>query len=576
MDVVHVTHEAIEKIGGIGTVIEGLCSAKGYQALSGRTVLFGPYWEMDHPLEHSFEGGEMLYHSREKRDGKWGDVFAPIEAEFGVDVIYGHRILREPYAGAEAEAEVLLLDVRGMNPEPVNAAKAILWETYGIPSDRHEAVWDYEQFVRLGAAGLSALRAIGIAAGEKTVILAHEFMGMPTALLAKQDDPETIRTIFYAHEVASVRPVVEKHPGHDTMFYAAMEAATAEGKTLAEVFPEVEDNFKHPLVAASHYCDGIFAVGHYVQKELHFLDPTFPSDRITLSYNALASEELTPAQREKSATALRDYSKRILGLSPTWIFTHVARPVLSKGIWRDFGVLHELDARLGERGETAVFYILGTLGGVRSKAQVEEMAAAYGWPANHVEGYPDVCNGEEGISVLCEAFNASHHNIRAVLVNQWGWSAKALGAAAGEMTIEDLREGADVEFGMSVYEPFGISPLEPLTYGAICVVSNVCGCVGLIEASGAETVPNVLIGDFLLPESGKPLRECLECTTSDRDAVEAVELARLAGELDLRLPRTQADRDAILSAGYALAHRMNWDTLVAERIAPALKRLWTE
>ncbi len=575
MDVVHVTHEAIEKIGGIGTVIEGLCTAKGYVELAGRTVLLGPYWEMDHPLEHSFEGGEMLYHSREKRDAKWAAVFQTVEAEFGVDVIYGKRILREPYAGAETEVEVLLLDVRQMLPAPVNAAKAILWEAYGIASDRHEAVWDYEQFVRLAPAGLSALRAIGIASGEPTVILSHEFMGMPTALLAKHDDPETIRTVFYAHEVASVRPVVENHPGHDTMFYAVMERAVAEGKTLEEVFPDVRDNFKHALVSACHYCDGIFAVGHYVDRELRFLDPTFPRERITLSYNALAAEEISPAKREASATALRDYSERILGISPTWICTHVARPVLSKGLWRDFGVLHELDARLAKRGETAVYFMLGTLGGVRSKTQVEEMAAAYGWPANHEDGYPDVCNGEETMLFLTEAFNASHRNVRTVLVNQWGWSAQALGAAAGEMTIEDLREGADVEFGMSVYEPFGISPLEPLTYGAICMLSNVCGCVGLIEEFDASNSANVLVGDFLMPSAGKSLDECLRWSMTEREAVEAVEVKRLAKELDIRLPRTELAREAILASGYELAHRMSWDKLVAERIAPALQRLWT-
>ena len=49
------------------------------------------------------------------------------------------------------------------------------------------------------------------------------------------------------------------------------------------------------------------------------------------------------------------------------------------------------------------------------------------------------------------------------------------------MEFMDIRKGSDVEFGQSIYEPFGIAQLEPLTFGAICVFSNVCGCAGFFR-----------------------------------------------------------------------------------------------
>ena len=42
MIVVHVTHEAVEKVGGIGAVLSGLMTAEAYGASVSRTVLVGP------------------------------------------------------------------------------------------------------------------------------------------------------------------------------------------------------------------------------------------------------------------------------------------------------------------------------------------------------------------------------------------------------------------------------------------------------------------------------------------------------------------------------------------------------
>ncbi len=41
--VVHVTHEAIQKIGGIGAVLQGLLTSKVYLQAAPRNILVGPF-----------------------------------------------------------------------------------------------------------------------------------------------------------------------------------------------------------------------------------------------------------------------------------------------------------------------------------------------------------------------------------------------------------------------------------------------------------------------------------------------------------------------------------------------------
>ena len=66
-----------------------------------------------------------------------------------------------------------------------------------------------------------------------------------------------------------------------------------------------------------------------------------------------------------------------------------------------------------------------------------------------------------------------------------------------DMEFMDIRKGSDVEFGQSIYEPFGIAQVEPISFGGICVFSNVCGCAGFVEkAAGGQPTPNVIVADY--------------------------------------------------------------------------------
>ena len=578
MIVVHVTHEAVEKMGGIGAVISGLSTADAYAKNVSRTVLVGPLMTTDRPVNLRLgQGGHVIYSSLDAvHTPPWREKFLPIERTYDVGIVYGRRQIDDPYNGRTLEAEVILVDVFHSNRDRLNLFKGELFKKFSVPSEPFEKVWEFEEYVRLAEPGYEALKVIGCNGGEQqVVILAHEYMGMPLALKAVLAGAPNTRTVFYAHEVASVRPVVEKAPGHDTMFYNVLEEAGKQDRDLEDVFPSVHENYKHPLVKAARYCDCVFAVGDYVREELRFLDRHFRTMEIDLVYNGIPAMRLKLPERLASRQRMRTYAKNLLGFEPTWTFTHVARPVLSKGIWRDLAVLHHLEPLLRDRGESAVYFMLGTLAGQRRPQDIRHMERVYGWPVRHEMGYPDLCQGEEIVGQNVVAFNRDHKAVQAVLVNQWDWNAQACGdRMPADMTFRDVRAGTDVELGLSVYEPFGISQFEPLCFGAICVVSNVCGCMGFARrAAGSETMPdNIIEGDFLSLPHPMGLDEMMRLSIAQRDQVESQEARRVAGLLAEHLPRGEAAMKRMVAAGRDLADKMSWEHVVDDYFLPSLSR----
>src|SRR6185437_5305884 len=229
--VVHVTHEAIQKIGGIGAVLHGLLTSRVYLEKAQRNILVGPFWPGEERGEKRLgPQGEVLYSSldhlyRSPLEAR----FREIEQTYDVGIVYGRRKYVDKETGVTSVPEVLLFDVSRYDKAKLGTFKFDLWKSFGIDSSKYENIWDYEQYLRIAQPTIAALHALGAtSSSEPTVILSHEYMGMPTALAAVLDgDRGNFRTVFYAHECATMRRIVEGHPGHDTMFYNVMRAAIA-------------------------------------------------------------------------------------------------------------------------------------------------------------------------------------------------------------------------------------------------------------------------------------------------------------------------------------------------------------
>ncbi|MBN1361158.1 MAG: hypothetical protein JW993_11215 [Sedimentisphaerales bacterium] len=573
----HVTHEAVGKIGGIGAVLQGFFTCPSYLEAVSRSILVSPLFTTEGSVEGRLgDDGEVLYSSIDGLiNPGYSSAFRKIESLYNIGIVYGRRTFVDDHTGTRSSAEVLLIDVRYMDSGTLNEFKRRLFEEFGIQSHLYEHLWEYEQYVRLAAPAIAVLKALGAAEGRTTVI-AHEFMGMPTALAAILEPYCRFRTVFYAHEVATVRRIVEEHPGHDTMFYNVMQQAHRDRLYVNDVFGNQATYFKHSLVEASKYCNHIYAVGDYVADELRFLAPEFESADIDIVYNGIPAYEITLADKLASREKLRRYCQTLLGFRPDYIFTHVTRLVRSKGLWRDLNVLAEIDKVLGQRGQTAVFLLLSTEVCRRRSCDIHRMEDSYGWPVAHREGWPDMSGGEADFYTVIQRFNASSRNIKAVFINQFGFDAKSCGARIpGDMEFMDIRKGSDVEFGQSIYEPFGIAQLEPLTFGGICVCTNVCGCIGFVrDVTAGQEVRNILVADYtqLGDHSARDIEDLLQIDRRVRDQIEGAESARIATEIIERLPRNEAETAALLSEGYRLACNMSWDVVVRKYLLNDLAR----
>lgn len=377
LNVVHVTHEAVHKIGGIGAVLEGLLTSASYNAAVGRSILLCPLFSTAGDVDSRLgPGGEVLYSSLDGRvNHPLAGAFREIQQRYHVNIVYGRRLYRDPMNGSEQHPEAVLIDVSHTAFNEVSALKAGLHRAFGIVSTRYEHIWDYEQWVRLAMPGLAVVRALGAASGDgNCVVMAHEFMGMPTALAARLHPQWGMNTAFYAHEVSPIRKIVEDHPGHDTMFYNVLRLARQEGLHIADVFGDQFGYFRHALVEASRHLDVILAVGDQVVDEMRFLSPEMDRADVRLTYNGIPAHPITVDEAVASKRRLQDYIAGLLGDRPDWVFTHVTRMAPSKGLWRDIDVMKYIEKEFRRTNETAVLIVLSTqIGGPRRRDEILHM-----------------------------------------------------------------------------------------------------------------------------------------------------------------------------------------------------------
>jgi hypothetical protein len=574
----HVTHEAAEKIGGIGTVLEGILTSPVYQDRFERSILVGPFAEhvQVDPAERLGPNSTVLYSSMDDVDalGLRGRL-QPIEWAFDVKIIYGTRRFSTDGDERTGDAEILLIDVFRINQERLNQFKHRLFETLGIDSTLYEKAWDYEEYVRLAAPAYHALLAVLKREQLPCILFSHEFMGLPTAFKATIDGEAQFRSIFYAHECSTARQIVENHPGHDTRFYNILSQAQQQHRYVDDVFGDRSASFRHALISRAHLCDGIIAVGDYTAEEMHFLGRHFDHHRIDLVYNGVPAWEVAAAHKSRSRAMLLDYSESLVGFRPDVLMTHVTRPVISKGMWRDVRVCHELDEQFAQRGLRGVLYWLTSGGGTRRPQDIRSMEAEYGWPREHRVGYPDLVGPEIGFNDMVEAFNARHEQIQIVLVNQFGWSRSRIGdRLPADMDFADLRRATDVEFGMATYEPFGISPLEPLGSGALCIISNICGCRGFVDyVTDGDGHENVIVADFTRLDRPRSIDELFDMSVSERDAIEHPVCRAVAEQIMHRLPLDDASREARIESGQRIVHKLGWDRVLEHKLIPVLTRV---
>lgn len=583
---VHATHEAGVKVGGIGAVLDGLLGAPTYNTGVQRTVLVGPLNASDgvemERLTSPRNGLTIRYSSMHALfDGvpeAQRAALQRVEQIFEVALLYGVR----RFGGYSHE--VLLVDVTNPNRQQVNSFKFNVWQNYGINCARYDWNPEFNQYFNGAPPLFAALKAIGADAGlgpGQKFIIAHEWLGMPLVFAAQTTEPGQWRTVFYAHEMATARVLIEGHSGHDTRFYNALFKAREWGLNLEALFGNWDEFFKHPILKQAARCDNIFAVGDLVVDELRFLGGAVGRANIDLVYNGAPAAAITLAEKLESKRRLQTYCENLLGYVPDYVFTHVTRLVISKSLWRDLRVMEHLDGLLHQAGKRAVLFVLSTsLPAGRRSEWVHAWERQYGWPVGHRGDNGDLIDHEapfffDGV----EPFNRRARASQAVLINQFGWSRDRCGLRMpAEMEFMDIRKGSDVEFGQSIYEPFGIAQVEPLSFGALCCVSNVCGCVGFVRRAvgGLEQASNVVLADYITLPQGYWLNSPYDALAIDRnvrDWIEGANSATVAQTLFDRLPQDPTQQQSLLERGQAIAQRMSWEVVVEEYLMPGLRKI---
>lgn len=570
--IVHITPEMAQNKEGISAVLEGLFTCGNYWQRVDRSLVIGLWYE---PRTHRLGGaGEILYSSL---DGivnhPYAQRLAEVEQKFSVRLMYGRRVFRDPRTGTNYRPEVLLIDVSRADIHPVNALKAWMYEAFGIQSNRYEHEWEYEQCVKLAPAALAALRAIQVTdPSYPPMLVSHGCLGMPTILAALMDPLGASKTAFWAHEVPTIRRIIEQHPGHDTLFYNALDWAEKNHYYCDEMFGPQDWHFRHALTLAARHCDHVIAASELIARELRYLGPLLGQVPIGVSYHGLMAHKVTWTDKQTAKGRLQQYAYNLLEYRPDVIFSHVMRLSLAKAVWRDLRVLYHLEQTFRQDGRTGVFFLVGTDMPPRSSKDIRMMEDKWNWPVAHREGGADLSPLEATIYAFIQEFNSRCRNIKIVLVNQYGWDAANCGRRMPEdMTALDLRMGSDVTFGQGIYQPGSVSPLETLIYGGICVMGQCAGEEILQQTDDGPLPSQWIAADYTqLPQVPDSLRGMMAIDQAARDGIEESVSRQVAEQLAKKLGESPSEQ--FLQQGAELAEFLDWNSVCEQMFMPAIDR----
>ncbi len=577
---IHVTHEALYKVGGIGEVINQLCTSPSYLSIFNKTLLYGPLFEYIGSANTRLgKDGTVFYSSKDNYDtGEFSKIFKPILEKYNIDIVYGKRkIVNELNPNKTSNVDVLLVDITHINKDILNYIKYLFWEHFGLPSDRYEYDWDYEQYFRIGVPYYELITAL-YSPNNKFVHFAHEYMGIPS-LLALELHPEfnleRHKRIFYAHEVAPVRRIVENLGGADISFYNILKKCKLSGISLEQIFGPQDDWYRTPLVKLARRFDKIFAVGDWVVEEYKFLCPDTPDQKLTVVYNAIALDHYTFEDKIKSQEKIKKCFSKYLNTYIDIIITHVCRLVKSKGIWRDIILLQYLDELFHKNRIFGVYILLSSLVVTgRPTYEVEKMVKEYNWPFEHKEGWPDLVGYEIDIYRLIKSFNQTSKNIKAIFINQFGFSKRKCPAlVTEEVETRDLRIASDLELGMSIYEPFGIAHIEVLPFAGTPVFSTSCGVNFFLEKTFKNEFKPYFAFDFISAGEKLSIESLKKMTEEKRHILEEMVIADKVKEVFNKIPKSLKEKEEKFHKIAEIGYKLNWDYVIKTYLFPNLKEL---
>lgn len=674
---VHSTHEAADRLGGIGAVLGGLLGEKVYHEFYEKSLLVGVYnfpddgSVIDDVELRTSRGWHVTFDSQVAEhaetnggDGRLNRALGEVAERFGVRLVYGHRRV-----APEVQVPCLLASPQGLKRDLLDYYRRQVAEQQGVDLaafDRYPALTDRvdRQLARLldpagaarhgdqpervivdgsgrpfpGGAGWAEGRAVfpkltaldafyGFAASNKyllelqyhtfaapalwaatravlahwaplarrgydparVTLFAHDWLGVPLFWALRAAGETVAQTVYMAHEARIFRLLAEgvlrdraallravcSPDGFDASLYPYLALALERGWDLWTMFPGCDgfaDVFHHQINREARKFDRVVAVGPLVRDEMQvLLRPEAAEQTVSLCPNGIPSKARSLDAVWAARERLTAVAERYCGFRPDVLVTAVMRCEISKAPWRNVTFVKRLAERMSARGlGKLAFFWLSAPKPRPTRAQADRWRSAYGWPLDHRSAPDgDLRSDELGLWHTIAGFNEGYAGrARMFYINQFGWGSGLLGAIdPGDCTFDDLRSGADVELGLSIYEPFGIAPLEPYASGAVCVLSDACGCARHLRT--LELDDTVLIGRFT--EHGEDPRTIDDAR---RRKIEAKVYDQIIDQLVERLGLTGGDpkalRGARLERAQAAVKKLSWEAALKEHLLKAL------
>ncbi|MFN3407048.1 MAG: hypothetical protein ACK40E_04890 [Caldimicrobium sp.] len=574
---VHISHEALYKIGGIGEVLIGISTAPSYQNFFEKTLFYGPLFEyVGSASTRLGKDGIVYYSSKDNYDtGHFSQLFKPLLEKYHIDIVYGkRRILSEFNPSRTANVDVLLVDITQMKKDLIDFQKFLFWERFKLPSDKYERDWDYEQYFRLSLPYLEVLNLLYPKA-QQFFHFSHEYMGIPCLLaleLSEEFNTKKHFRIFYAHEIAPARRIVENLPGHDIAFYNLLAKAKESNQSLEDLFGSQMDWYRTALVKLAQRVERIFAVGDLVAEEYKFLCPEVDSKKIKVVYNGLFLDHISYERKLKSREKFKECLSAKGCEKIDIIISHTCRLVKSKGIWRDFRVLHLLDELLTKHNLKGIYILLATqVPQGRPPELIESMIKEYSWPFMHKVGWPDLIGYEIEIYELLKNFNEKAKAIKGIFINQFGLSKRKCGINFPEdITTLDLKIASDIELGLSIYEPFGISHIEVLPSGGLPILSTSCGVNYLLKRVFPSDYQPFIAINFIEVAKELPIEILKSLTPEKREILEDLAISKYITQIQQLIPKNEEERYNHFITIQKYLKGFDWEDIIKKYFFPAL------